>query len=86
MLKLDDSAGFRQAGFVGGVAAAILAAVIVGALYLGRDVFVPLALAILLSFVLAPSFGSCKAGACREASPSSALSFWRSSSFSASAG
>src|SRR3954463_3214433 len=39
---------------VKGVAAAILAALIVAALYSGRDVFVPIALAILLSFVLAP--------------------------------
>lgn len=37
-----------------GVAAALLAALIVAALYFGRDVFVPLALSILLSFVLAP--------------------------------
>ena len=37
-----------------GVAAAILAALIVATLYLGREVFVPIALAILLSFVLAP--------------------------------
>jgi len=39
---------------VKGVAAAILAALIVATLYFGRDVFVPIALAILLSFVLAP--------------------------------
>ena len=39
---------------VKGVAAALLAALIVATLYLGRDVFVPIALAILLSFVLAP--------------------------------
>jgi predicted PurR-regulated permease PerM len=36
------------------VAAAILAALIVATLYFGRDVFVPVALSILLSFVLAP--------------------------------
>jgi predicted PurR-regulated permease PerM len=36
------------------VAAAILAVIIVATLYFGRDVFVPVALAILLSFVLAP--------------------------------
>jgi predicted PurR-regulated permease PerM len=40
--------------FVTGVAAAILASIIVGSLYFGREVFVPIALAILLSFVLAP--------------------------------
>ncbi len=39
---------------VKGVAAAVLAALIVATLYLGREVFVPIALAILLSFVLAP--------------------------------
>ena len=39
---------------VKGVAAAVLAALIVTTLYFGRDVFVPVALSILLSFVLAP--------------------------------
>ena len=37
-----------------GVAAALLATLIVAALFYGRDVFVPIALAVLLSFVLAP--------------------------------
>jgi predicted PurR-regulated permease PerM len=36
------------------VAIAILAAIIIATLYFGREVFVPIALAILLSFVLAP--------------------------------
>ena len=36
------------------VAGAVIAAIIIGTLYLGREVFVPIALAILLSFVLAP--------------------------------
>jgi predicted PurR-regulated permease PerM len=36
------------------VAAAILAAMIIAMLYFGREIFVPIALAILLSFVLAP--------------------------------
>jgi predicted PurR-regulated permease PerM len=35
-------------------AGAVVAAIIIGALYFGRDVFIPVALAILLSFVLAP--------------------------------
>src|SRR5262245_17542710 len=35
-------------------AGAVVAAMIIAALYFGRDVFIPLALAILLSFVLAP--------------------------------
>jgi len=39
------------------VASAILAALFIGALYFGRDIFVPIALAILLSFVLAPLVG-----------------------------
>jgi predicted PurR-regulated permease PerM len=37
-----------------GIASAIVAAIIIAALYFGREVFVPIALAILLSFVLAP--------------------------------
>lgn len=41
-------------GLMRGAAAAVLAAVIFGTLYVGREVFVPIALAILLSFVLAP--------------------------------
>ena len=40
-----------------GAAAAVVAAIIIGALYFGREVFVPVALAILLSFVLAPLVG-----------------------------
>jgi predicted PurR-regulated permease PerM len=44
----------QTAKLMKGVAAAFLAALIVVTLYLGRDVFVPIALAILLSFVLAP--------------------------------
>lgn len=42
------------APLVGTVALAILAVIIVAVLYVGREVFVPIALAILLSFVLAP--------------------------------
>jgi predicted PurR-regulated permease PerM len=45
---LDD-----VASLVGAVAIAILTVIIVTALYLGRDILVPVALAILLSFVLA---------------------------------
>src|SRR3569833_4417778 len=36
------------------VATAVLAVIIVSTLYFGRDIFVPIALAILLSFVLSP--------------------------------
>ena len=39
---------------VSGVAAVVLATVLISTLYVGREVFVPIALAILLSFVLAP--------------------------------
>ena len=39
---------------LGAVATAILACIIVATLYFGREIFVPIALAILLSFVLAP--------------------------------
>jgi len=46
--------GTEKDNLVQGVAAALLAALIVAALYFGRDVFVPMALSILLSFVLAP--------------------------------
>jgi predicted PurR-regulated permease PerM len=42
---------------LGAVATAILAVIIVAMLYFGREVFVPIALAILLSFVLAPLVG-----------------------------
>ena len=42
------------ASLVGAVALALLAVIIVAVLYMGREVFVPVALAILLSFVLAP--------------------------------
>jgi len=42
------------ASLVGAVALAIFGVIIVSVLYLGREVFVPIALAILLSFVLAP--------------------------------
>jgi predicted PurR-regulated permease PerM len=38
----------------GGVSAAVVAAIVIATLYFGREVFVPIALAILLSFVLAP--------------------------------
>src|SRR6201986_3027535 len=41
------------ASLVGAVALAVLGVIIVTALYLGREIFVPVALAILLSFVLA---------------------------------
>jgi predicted PurR-regulated permease PerM len=37
-----------------GLSTAVVVAIIIGTLYFGREVFVPVALAILLSFVLAP--------------------------------
>lgn len=42
---------------LGAVATAILTAILISMLYFGRDIFVPVALAILLSFVLAPLVG-----------------------------
>ena len=39
------------------VAFTIIGALLIAALYFGREIFVPLALAILLSFVLAPVVG-----------------------------
>jgi predicted PurR-regulated permease PerM len=39
---------------MGGVAGAVIAAIVIGALYVGREIFIPIALAILLSFALAP--------------------------------
>ena len=43
------------------VATAILAVIIIAMLYFGREIFVPIALAILLSFVLAPVVGDAAA-------------------------
>jgi predicted PurR-regulated permease PerM len=40
------------------VAVAVLAFIIIATLYFGREIFVPIALAILLSFVLAPLVSS----------------------------
>jgi predicted PurR-regulated permease PerM len=45
----------RADGLVNAVGSSILAAMIIAALYFGRDIFVPMALAILLTFVLAPA-------------------------------
>src|SRR5215207_2473081 len=42
---------------LGAVASAVLAALFIAALYFGREVFVPIALAIMLSFVLGPPVG-----------------------------
>jgi predicted PurR-regulated permease PerM len=41
-------------GSMSSVAGAVIAAIIIGSLYFGREVFIPIALAILLSFALAP--------------------------------
>lgn len=45
------------AALIGAVAVTILVVIIISALYLGREIFVPVALAILLSFVLARPVG-----------------------------
>ncbi|MGY3506865.1 AI-2E family transporter [Bradyrhizobium sp. USDA 4471] len=44
-------------GILSTASAAILAVIIIATLYFGRDIFVPVALAVLLSFVLAPVVG-----------------------------
>ena len=52
LLAASSSKGDGVAG--GEAGAAIIAAIIVGLIYFGRDVLLPIALAVLLSFVLAP--------------------------------
>lgn len=56
ILNIDDKAlpDVTQVARGSGVSAAIIAALIIAGLYVGREIFVPIALAILLSFVLAP--------------------------------
>lgn len=56
ILNIGDTVrpGVVQAVRGPGVAAAIVAALIITGLYVGREIFVPIALAILLSFVLSP--------------------------------
>jgi predicted PurR-regulated permease PerM len=51
--KLTSNSSDDVASLVTAVALAVLAVIIVTALYVGREIFVPVALAILLSFVLA---------------------------------
>jgi predicted PurR-regulated permease PerM len=55
--KLTPNTSDDAASLVSAVALAILAVIIVAALYVGRDILVPVALAILLSFVLASPVG-----------------------------
>lgn len=45
------------ANLLSAVAIALLAVIIIATLYFGREIFVPISLAILLSFVLAPLVG-----------------------------
>lgn len=53
-MKIGKSQSVEDvAGLVGACAVTILAVIIVATLYVGREIFVPMALAILLSFVLA---------------------------------
>jgi predicted PurR-regulated permease PerM len=53
-MRPDIATGVSDSRFPARVAATVLVAIIFAALYLGREVFVPIALAVLLSFVLAP--------------------------------
>ena len=53
-IKLRNAQSLEDvSGLVGACAVTVLAGIIVAALYVGREIFVPVALAILLSFVLA---------------------------------
>ena len=54
------------------VAAAVVTAIIIGALYFGREVFVPIALAIFSALCSPHSYGFCSAVKFRGAYPSSA--------------
>jgi predicted PurR-regulated permease PerM len=54
MLPTKGKSTEELVGLLSAVASAILAGMIIATLYFGRDIFVPLALAILLSFALAP--------------------------------
>ena len=47
----------------------MIGAIVIGGLYIGREVLLPLALAILLSFVLTPLFCSCARSRCRACRP-----------------
>ncbi len=49
-----QSFDFGRTNFVNGVAGAVLTALLVAALYFGRDIFIALALAVMLSLVLVP--------------------------------
>ncbi len=60
------------------LATCLLVLAIGAILSLGRDVLMPITLAVLLSFVLAPAVRACSAGACRGRSPCSS-SCWRPS-------
>ena len=54
----DSLPGRRQSGFADAGSAlttVLMAVVVVSALYFGREVLVPIALAVLMSFVLAPA-------------------------------
>lgn len=75
-MKLGKAQSLEDvAGLVGACAVTILAVIIISALYVGREVFVPVALAILLSFVLARRSTSCSPCGCRGQSRRSAPFF-----------
>jgi predicted PurR-regulated permease PerM len=75
---LDVRTRLFGATFVGSVESmtgvAAVTAIIIGALYFGRELFVPIALAILLSFVLAPLVRRCSVGMFHAGCRSSAWS------------
>jgi predicted PurR-regulated permease PerM len=59
MAEISRSAGWRPSSDVAGstLTAVLLATLVISALYFAREILVPIALAILLSFVLAPAVG-----------------------------
>jgi predicted PurR-regulated permease PerM len=56
--------GSSPSAVVNGAAGMIIAALLVAALYVGRDLLIPLALAGLLGFVLAPLVRRLETGGC----------------------
>jgi AI-2E family transporter len=58
---------YESSRIMSAAAVVVVAAIILGTLYLGREVFVPIAMAILLSFVLAPLVGLLQRWRCPRA-------------------
>ena len=70
----NQRASADNLALIGAMAAMVIGVIIVAALYLGRDIFIPLALALLLSFVAGyPWFGPSSSPMFPERSQSSPL-------------